>query len=685
MSKEKIKSRWLFFGKDKYTYDTIDELVNKSMGLAVGEVVTLNGYYSADDGATHKRVIADTDDGSGVQLRSGKWANIVHNGEVNVSWFGAKGDGVTDDTQAIQKSVNIGKVINLENKTYIITKKISLKSNIKILGNNSILKIKNNTLIDTILDINQGENILINNLIFDTNMQNNVIYDGSTTEKYSKIYNLAINSYNATGYLHITNCKFINLYNEFIRIYGGTCEYLIENNTFKSPVQQQGYRVDEVTINSVYNNNSKIIIRDNIFNNEPYEDPAKGVCGITIAGVYCDTLIDNNYMNYVGRDNTYHHRLLAIDCYFDVKNVTISNNKIYNAKWGFVRFDNAINCIVKDNYFQRNTTSSKKNTESFFWCTAQNKVEKSLKNIDICGNTFDIDGIGLSIYPSSSQDYIIDNIKIRNNNFYGSYANHTIGIGYGVNNVYISNNCITSKVSSSDIAIIQANNNIISSLSTENIVISNNNTYSPSNFIVLKKADEYNQKISNIRIENNIVKHSGKTQGNEGITLAKKCEFVKIKNNVITSKLIGVGLHNLAKDNPTVFIEDNIFKNLQHPSYGIGNPNNVSITNINNMIFTGENNIVPAQVSQINTLYYGEKMQQEGVYDDFIMYMDDKVAYDKEQQRLEKERQAKYQKDLEVNSELTYEEWLSQQPALLPYMEEPRLTSALQKFMDKYL
>lgn len=114
MSKEKIKSRWLFFGKDKYTYDTIDELVNKSMGLAVGEVVTLNGYYSADDGATHKRVIADTDDGSGVQLRNNLWANIVHNGEVNVSWFGAKGDGIFDNNICINKCIQFCSRKNLK-------------------------------------------------------------------------------------------------------------------------------------------------------------------------------------------------------------------------------------------------------------------------------------------------------------------------------------------------------------------------------------------------------------------------------------------------------------------------------------------------------------------------------------------------------------------------------------------
>ena len=119
------KENWIsknYFDEKVRTFEipTIAELQSRK-NLKVGDIVEVLGYYSAGDGAGHKRIIANEDDGSGVQLKNGLWANIVHNGEVNVSWFGAKGDGITDDTLAIQKAIDIVDVVNFQEKTYLIT------------------------------------------------------------------------------------------------------------------------------------------------------------------------------------------------------------------------------------------------------------------------------------------------------------------------------------------------------------------------------------------------------------------------------------------------------------------------------------------------------------------------------------------------------------------------------------
>ncbi|MGL5714025.1 MAG: hypothetical protein ACRCX2_13470 [Paraclostridium sp.] len=72
----------------------------------IGDIVDLNGYYIAGDGAHHKRKIEGADDGSGVQLANGLWANIVHNGEVNVSWFGVTSNSPNNQALSIQKFIN---------------------------------------------------------------------------------------------------------------------------------------------------------------------------------------------------------------------------------------------------------------------------------------------------------------------------------------------------------------------------------------------------------------------------------------------------------------------------------------------------------------------------------------------------------------------------------------------------
>lgn len=90
-------------------------------------------------------------------------------------------------------------------------------------------------------------------------------------------------------------------------------------------------------------------------------------------------------------------------------------------------------------------------------------------------------------------------------------------------------------------------------------------------------------------------------------------------------------------------------------------------------------------VSQLNTLYYGEKMKQEGVCNDFITYMDEKTAYDKQQRKLEQDRQLAYEEALKENPNLSYEEFMSLQPMTLNLVEEPQPSQALQEFMEKYL
>jgi len=164
--------------------------------LADGRVVTLSeidiAYLISDAYAKANlpaagisgRLARVTDDVRGLWMDQGsQWFSL--SGEVvNVKEFGAKGDGVTDDTMAIQTAINAipstGGIVFFPKGIYIITAAIKIKDDLVLLGSGqaSEIKIANGANIDILVNANYpsaggGNRAKILNLKLNGNKANN--------------------------------------------------------------------------------------------------------------------------------------------------------------------------------------------------------------------------------------------------------------------------------------------------------------------------------------------------------------------------------------------------------------------------------------------------------------------------------------------------------------------------------
>ena len=99
------------------------------------------------------------------------------------------------------------------------------------------------------------------------------------------------------------------------------------------------------------------------------------------------------------------------------------------------------------------------------------------------------------------------------------------------------------------------------------------------------------------------------------------------------------------------------------------------------------NNETQDTSSQLDTPAMQYAMELEGgtVKQDYLEYSLEKFKYDKQ---LEAEQQPKYeayQQALTTNPNLTYEEFITSYPMMLPNIEEPTIPQSVQEFMKKYL
>jgi len=166
-----------------------------------GYIANVAGYSDINDGGgglfvyESTSVLADNDGTILSPLSAiGRWIRLGTPGFVNVKWFGAKGDGVTDDFAAIQAAIdvveaaavgiiyNTSAVLSFTPGLYLVSQMLTFDANfVKIEGNKAMVRAS--AAMSAVLQIGDAvggaviEMLQLNNLLLDgNNAANNVLW-----------------------------------------------------------------------------------------------------------------------------------------------------------------------------------------------------------------------------------------------------------------------------------------------------------------------------------------------------------------------------------------------------------------------------------------------------------------------------------------------------------------------------
>ena len=429
-----------------WTYLNVAEM-KAATNLTNGSRARTLGYYAPNDGGDGLYYITNEenlveDNGSIIELTNGCFAKLVtEDNNVNVKQFGAKGDGTTDDSEAVRNALKFNgneqsSVSFVKGETYLVDGNFYIYSNTIVDLNKCEIKVVDGT----------PSSDAYNRVQFMNNLES------MTVEGYGAIENFHVKNGTLNGNIggisfllfHGLNCSFTDI--DFQNCFVST--HIFDLLGCKNIEIKSCKFVGNLL--SVSSNNFREVIQPDYatYGAGPYwgNDPSFAFDSIPTDGLLVDSCIfkkntsDLYYLNGVGTHATntgVHTNIVVRNCeFYDCQysnirlpkssNVTIEGNTFYNIRSDRNADNFAINITnegdlgvtaLHDITIRNNKFISTGNTTDQIFIRVAGRTNNATENVIIEGNTYSGKAVSNAAYTGSDfmQANDINGLRITNN------------------------------------------------------------------------------------------------------------------------------------------------------------------------------------------------------------------------------------------------------------------------------